>query len=82
MTTDPEEHNLTLVKSCATDGEAEVIITYLQANGIEAAIESNLPLNTLPDLSDCQVYVNKSDAAEALRLLEEHGKADSAATEE
>jgi hypothetical protein len=73
MTTDPEEHELTLVKSCGTDGEAEVIVTYLKANGIDAAIESDLPPSMYPDLSDAQVYVNKSDAKEALRLLEGQG---------
>ena len=66
-----EEHDLEVVYECTDDGEAEIIIEYLQSNGIEAMENSNLPHSMLPVAGDAQVVVNEADAEEARRLLKE-----------
>ena len=65
-----EDHEVRIVHVCEDDQEAEIIIDFLQANGIEAMLDSNLPHSVLPVAGDVRILVNHSDAEEAVRLLE------------
>mgnify|MGYP006307909459 CR=1 FL=1 len=69
MTDNQQEHNLVPVHTCADDTEAEVIIEYLGANGIEAISDSNIPHSVLPVSDDARVLVNREDAGRAKQLL-------------
>ncbi len=71
MAKDHQEHELVPVHTCADDGEAEIIIEYLQANGIEAILDSNMPHSVLPVSDDARVLVNRDDAEMAGQLLAE-----------
>lgn len=65
-----EDHEVRVVHVCEDDQEAEIIIEFLHANGIEAMLDSNLPHSVLPVAEDVRIIVNHSDAEEAVRLLE------------
>ena len=67
--TDAEEHELEAVYEGGSDGEAQIVIEFLEANGIQAFENSNLPHSITPVLSDAQVMVNKEDAEQARELL-------------
>lgn len=71
MADNQQEHGLAPVHTCADDSEAEVIIDYLGANGIEAVLDSNMPHSVLPVSDDARVLVNRADAEKARRLLAE-----------
>jgi len=70
MSGDTEHHNLKVVHVSEQEGEAEIVIGFLKANGIEALEDSDLPHSILPANADSEVYVNEADYAEAKRLLE------------
>ncbi len=65
----PEEHGLEMVYACKDDEEAEIIVGYLNSNGIEANIDSDLPHITFPVEDDSKIYVNRENAAQARELL-------------
>lgn len=71
MTEEREHHRLVGVHVCEDDSEAEVIIGFLKASGIDAMESSNLPHSVWPVESDSKVLVHEDDAEEALRLLSE-----------
>ncbi len=72
MSQEKEEHELVMVHGCASDGEANIIIGLLRANGIEAMRESDMPHLTLPVRADAKILVNREDAAEAKRIINEN----------
>ncbi len=67
--TNPEEHDLEPVFEGGTDETAQIVIEFLEANGIQAFENSNLPHSIYPVLGDAQVLVNKNDAEKARQLL-------------
>jgi hypothetical protein len=71
MEPDRENHDLVAIYTCEDDNEAEIIISMLEANGIEAVLDSNLPHSVLPVGGDAQILVNEADEDEARRILEE-----------
>jgi hypothetical protein len=74
MSTDKEHHNLVPVYECGTDIQADIIISYLKENGIEAFENSNFPHSTFPVSSDAQILVNEEDAEQARKLLDNADK--------
>ncbi len=70
-----EDHELVSIHNCEDDGEAEIIIDFLETNDIKAIVDSNVPHSVLPVVSDAHIMVNHADEAEARRLLEEREKA-------
>ena len=64
------EHELESVFECGTDDTAQIVISFLESNGIHAFENSEMPHSVLPVLSDAQVLVNKADAGRAHSLLE------------
>ena len=71
MSPDTEHHNIKVVHVCEQDGEADIVIGFLKANGIDALQDSDLPHSILPANADAEVYVNEDDYEEAMRVLEE-----------
>ena len=67
--TDQNDHGLTMVHECDDDDEANIVIGFLQSNGIEARIDSDLPHAILPVEGDSKIYVNHEDAEKAKKLL-------------
>jgi hypothetical protein len=71
MEPDRENHDLVSIHNCEDDNEAGIIISMLEAKGIEALLDSNLPHSVLPVGGDAQILVNESDADEARRIIAE-----------
>jgi len=69
MSEDKEHHNLVSVFECGNDFQAEIIISFLNENGIEAFEGSNLPHSVYPVSGDAQILVNEEDAHAARKLL-------------
>lgn len=67
-----EKHGLVKIHECADDSEAEIIVSFLLSEGIEASFETNVPHSILPVAGDASVFVNEADAEKARKLLEEH----------
>ena len=68
--TNSNEHELESVFECVTDDTAQIVISFLETNGIHAFENSDMPHSIFPVLSDAQVVVNKADAERARSLLE------------
>lgn len=73
MNTEFEDHELVSVFSCENDEEADIIVGFLEANGIDAVRNNEVPHSVFPVSSDAHVLVNASDADEARRLIRERG---------
>jgi hypothetical protein len=69
-----EEHELVAVHICANDEEADVIISYLEANGIEAMLSTEMPHSIIAVTDDAAVLVNHVDVDEARHLLAKRDK--------
>jgi hypothetical protein len=70
-----EHHGLVQVHVCEDENEADVIIGFLKANGIDAMDNANLPHSIYPVEGDAVVLVHEDDAEKALRLLNEREEA-------
>ena len=70
--TKKKEHDLVTVHECADDIEAQVIISFLESEGIEAFLDSDMPHAVWPVSADANVLVNKADAEKARTLIAEH----------
>lgn len=64
-----EGHHLVVVHRAKNDGDAQVVLALLRANGIDAYEESSLPHSVYPVVGDGQIRVHEGDADEARRLL-------------
>jgi len=64
-----EHHKLAVVHTCSSDGEGEIVIDYLETNGVKAFIDHNLPHLALPVSDDARVLVHEDDAEKARELL-------------
>lgn len=71
MTEEKDEHELVVVHVCEDDEEANIIIGFLESNGIEAALDTEGPHAVFPVEGDSQVVVNAADAERARVLLAE-----------
>lgn len=64
------------VYECNTDGEAQVIVSYLENNGIDAFTNSSWPHTTFPVTTagegEVVVIVSRDDADRAKELIAEH----------
>lgn len=80
MSTESEDHELVSVYSCESDEDAEIVVGYLEANGIDAMLSNEVPHSVFPVSGDAHVLVNASDADEARRLI--RGREGSEADEE
>ena len=74
MSQQEEHHGLVSIHACGNDEEANVVVSFLAENGIEAHLESDLPHSVLPVSGDCEVYCHEDDAEEATRLIREQLK--------
>ena len=70
-----EPHELEMVYACDDDEEAAIVIGFLNSQGIEANIDSDLPHDTFPVEGDSKIYVNQNDAETARALLAERDAA-------
>ena len=71
MTEEKDEHELVVVHVCEDDDEANVIIGFLESNGIEAVLDTEGPHAVFPVEGDAQIVVNAADAERAQILLAE-----------
>lgn len=69
--TENNHHGLEVVHVSRDDEEAEIIVGFLQSNGIEAIIDSNLTHSVLPVEDDARILVNEDDAERARQLIAE-----------
>lgn len=74
MSEQEEHHGLVSIHACGTDEEANIVIAFLEQNGIKARLQTDLPHNVLPVSGDCEVYCHEDDAPEAMRLIREQLK--------
>ena len=70
-----EHHELIDICPCSGEVEANIVISFLQENGIEAHTDSNLPHSIYPVAGDAMVYVHEDDAERARALLAERSTA-------
>lgn len=67
-------HNLKIFKKCSSDIEAQMIVDLLEANGIQAIIDNNLPHSILPVSSDAIILVREDDYEQAVIVYNELNK--------
>jgi hypothetical protein len=70
--TKKKEHELVTAHECTDDIEAQVIISFLESEGIEAFLDSDMPHSVWPVSADANILVNKTDADKARALIAEH----------
>lgn len=79
MILDEKGHPMAPVHVCWGDGEAQVVASYLQAHGIEAVINSEVPHSVLPitadGLGEVRVLVPESEREAALECLAQRSSA-------
>lgn len=63
-----QSHNLKVLRKCVSDLEAQMIVDLLQANGINAIIDSSLPHSVLPVSDDAVVLIREEDYEQALKI--------------
>ena len=69
-----DDNSMQVAHECYTDGEADIVIGVLRAEGIDAIVKSNhsvLPVIT-GKLGRIQVYVDSADLEKAKTALESH----------
>ncbi len=81
MSDNKEHHGLVSIHACGQDEEANIVIAFLEENGIHAKLETDLPHSVLPVSSDCLVYVHEDDAEAAKTLIAEQLKRSEEATD-
>lgn len=73
MDEEQDVHSMTVVHRCWNDGEADIVISFLRAHGIEATANSEIPHTILPlvadGLGEVQIQVRLNDAEAAMELL-------------
>ncbi len=69
-----DDNNMQIAHECYTDGEADIVVGVLRAEGIDAIVKSNhsvLPVTT-GKLGRIRVYVDPADLGKAKAALESH----------